>query len=787
MGGHEVGGVTAVVSELTAEQAQALDIARQLVAAGVPLFVAAPCPADCNRRDHEPGRGHNGTGFHLPPGWQTSRPTPDVVNRWRPGWALCAVMGHALDLVDVDPRNGGDATADELRHGGMWPRSYGRALTPSGGWHDFIAPLGVHSRDNVAAGLDVKSGAADGGHGFAFIAPTVKRSKVTGEPAAYRWERAPDLDALAEGGDDTGIALADMVSAKRAPKADTPSSGGDLFSPPGHIETRPAGWHEVMAHILRLAGELAAAPDGAGNDTATRLAFMAGQYVGAGQVTEQDAVDALTTALRGWTWRDRGHESAMHETIRRQVAKGAGSPRPWGAAIRQATTAIPIVAPQASSAPVVEHDDRDDFWQARPALATVRRVARERLVSPWAALAGVLAHVCSRIGPHVVLPPIVGGVASLNSFWAFVGASGGGKDAAMAVGRELLWLADAVPTHEVGTGQGIDATYTMQTKDGPVQFCDAALFTISEIDTLAAHAKMSGATIMATLRKVYSGSALGARYADKEKRRPVRDHRYRAAVIAGVQPARSAVLLGDADGGTPQRWLWMPTDDPGAEAWANRPAPAFQAPSMPPGLWQQYQNLAATGELSDKEIGDGLEVARRDRIEIKVCAAAIEAVIASRRARLAAGLLAAAGDLQGHTLLTRLKVGALLAVFDGGRAEVSDEDWQLASVIIDVSDTTRQVCAQALADTSRRANAAKAHDEIDRAEIVEDRAVKRAASAIVRTLTRRDGVAGHAEVRRALPSSYRAHFGPAVERLEAAGQVAAEASDRGTRLRLAAR
>src|SRR5690606_24141290 len=146
----------------------------------------------------------------------------------------------------------------------------------------------------------------------------------------------------------------------------------------------------------------------------------------------------------------------------------------------------------------------------------------ERLVSPWATFGAVLALVCSRIGPHVVLPPIIGGHASLNSFWALVGPSGAGKDAALAVAEELLWLNDSVPTHEVGTGQGIDSSYTTQTKKGPVQFCDAALFTVTEVDTLAGHAGMRGSTLMPTLRKVYSGSALGARYADKDRRRPVR-------------------------------------------------------------------------------------------------------------------------------------------------------------------------------------------------------------------------------------------------------------------------
>src|SRR5690606_10371764 len=70
-------GVVAV-ADLTPEQLHALDIARELVKAGVPVFVAPPCPgANCDRRGHNSGR----TEFHLPARWQTSTPNLDVVDR----------------------------------------------------------------------------------------------------------------------------------------------------------------------------------------------------------------------------------------------------------------------------------------------------------------------------------------------------------------------------------------------------------------------------------------------------------------------------------------------------------------------------------------------------------------------------------------------------------------------------------------------------------------------------------------------------------------------------------
>ena len=186
---------------MTPEQAEALDIARQLAIAGIPVFVAAP-------DETKP------TGFALPSGWQQTTPDAAVVDRWREGMALAAVMGHGLDLLDVDPRGGGDL--GEL--GVPVPVSYGAAVTPSGGMHSFIRSLGVRSRDRVRPGVDVKAGDEHGeGRGFAFVAPTVRTSKTTGEPAAYRWVVPPDLDRFRGTADDvSGSELAALVHSMRA-------------------------------------------------------------------------------------------------------------------------------------------------------------------------------------------------------------------------------------------------------------------------------------------------------------------------------------------------------------------------------------------------------------------------------------------------------------------------------------------------------------------------------------------------------------------------------------------
>jgi hypothetical protein len=194
------------------QQEQALDIARMLVKAGMPMFIAHPDPT-------------TRTGWRLPFGWETNEPDVSVVDAWRPGMLLCAVTGHTFDLVDVDPRSGGS----EADLGAAMPHSYLTAETPSGGRHHFVKTLGVPSLDGkVAAGIDVKSGTMAGeGRGFAFIAPTVRASKVDGVPREYRWVVGPkgpvlpSPDQLAQDGSG-GLLRARVLEIRRTAASETP-------------------------------------------------------------------------------------------------------------------------------------------------------------------------------------------------------------------------------------------------------------------------------------------------------------------------------------------------------------------------------------------------------------------------------------------------------------------------------------------------------------------------------------------------------------------------------------
>lgn len=269
--------------ELTDDQKQALAHARHLAENGVPIFLARPAmhldPAD----GWDPAGGHQGTGYKFPRAWQLTKPDPTVVDRWRPGMALCAVMGHAVDGVDFDPRNGGSPELLAAELDGQVPRRYGRQSTPSGGSHWLVAPLGVHSRKGVLDGVDVKAGVDGDGLGFLFLAPTVKLSKATGELGLYEWDEAPDITLVSLlGADGTGDALAARVLAVQGGKA----YGGPTYAGPTYDDLTPVqqAWADrerdrVIAQWREKLAEAETWPDGRQDDAGRGWEALASDWV----------------------------------------------------------------------------------------------------------------------------------------------------------------------------------------------------------------------------------------------------------------------------------------------------------------------------------------------------------------------------------------------------------------------------------------------------------------------------------------------------------------------------
>lgn len=402
--------------------------------------------------------------------------------------------------------------------------------------------------------------------------------------------------------------------------------------------------------------------------------------------------------------------------------------------------------------------DPENIW-ADPTLGHIRTFAQARLTSPWATLGTVLMRSLATVPADITLPPIVGGLGSLNLFLAVVGDSGMGKGASVAAARDAVHLPLDTPHLPVGSGEGLVKAYAhrerVETVTGDkewqtVQDRQSIVFDVSEVDQLAALSGRTGSTLMNQLRSAYSGELLGSSYADPEKAVTLEPHSYRLALIVGVQPRRSGAILSESDGGTPQRFVWMPAADPLVPTIS--PAEP-ESLTVAPVRWSPGQRI------------------------MKVPAAAENAIRENRQA----ALRGERPPLDGHALFTRLKVAAALAVLDG-RGHLNLRDWDLSALIMAKSDETRQVCVDAVAQVEeeeaakRGANRAVADSGYQAKKVdIRQKATIRVASLILRYLHESMDANGvgmrRAELNRKLKSSDREYLPDALDMLMIHDQV----------------
>lgn len=415
--------------------------------------------------------------------------------------------------------------------------------------------------------------------------------------------------------------------------------------------------------------------------------------------------------------------------------------------------------------------DEEPFWSSSDQLKDLRQFARARMVGPWAMLGNCLARAVSVIPPHVVLPPTIGSHASLNLFVALVGKSGDTKSTAMTASRDWLKVEPDYAPCKPGSGEGLAKCFAYVRKlpvsqgGGYDQVGKqwSVLAKIPEVDTLTATAARGGATILSSLREGWSGERLGADYAGDEKRLVVADNRYRLCMVIGVQPGRARQLFDDADSGTPQRFVWLPSADP------DIPEVEPDEPSLLDlGRWPDPPNPGAhpnTFTPFDIDVNRSRQL-NQPANPSEFCVLAIpekaqEQIKQTRRA-------IARGDdsvdpLDSHKLLCRLKVAAALMALEGRRQAITENDWQRAGTVMAVSDQTRRGVLDELRNQTQKENENRAVFIGVRDDIAEQtkirRATKRVATNIVRLLRYKfDGHAARAEVRMKIAHRDRDYF-----------------------------
>ncbi|QPS33991.1 hypothetical protein [Brevibacterium casei] len=394
----------------------------------------------------------------------------------------------------------------------------------------------------------------------------------------------------------------------------------------------------------------------------------------------------------------------------------------------------------------------NDLWTARPELTTIRDSARASLASPYAVLGCTLASVAEALPPSVVLPPTGNGttaIGSLNVFFALVAPSGVGKGVATRTAEGVLDQKGprrdraSVP---LGTGEGIAASFIRSdaTREDPPEDSireTSVRFDVPEIDTLTALSGRQNSIVDQEIRKMWVGEALGTGNASPATRRIIPSHLYRASIIAGVQPKRAAGLIRSADGGTLQRFVFLPAIDPEAPD---------ETPPLPPSLeWESPFDALRTSNVFqmrvDPFIREEMRVTHMPRLRGQV------------------------DDDNGHREFSRLKIAALLGVLNG-RRNVENDDWHLAGLIMSQSDRTLEWIRGVLSREHKKMVAAKGRDSALKESAAEDAHISSAVASLRKALN--DGRRWtRGDLRRRLTSSTRKYVDNALDRLAASGEV----------------
>jgi hypothetical protein len=385
-------------------------------------------------------------------------------------------------------------------------------------------------------------------------------------------------------------------------------------------------------------------------------------------------------------------------------------------------------------------------WDERPVLAHIRDAAHARMVAPYAVFGCVAARVAAFAPPSSCIPPIVGGRAPLSLYIALHGASGAGKSSPVACAADLIpnTPPGVVGPLGLGSGEGLVEAFMdlVEEDDGngkkrkvKRQKHRGALFTLDEGQMLAEIGARKGSTILPVLRTAWSGDDPGQANASIETRRSLRKGSYHVGLISLWQDKAGAALIEDVDGGTPQRFVWLPTTDPTFPD---------EVPPWPGPLDVELPASIASGGIAGYHpVGIAQEI--HDEIREK-------------RIQVIRGHLKEP-PLDSHRRLNKLKLAAVLAILDG-RHDVTVDDWRIAEHFMCISDAVRDT----VLDRSRERLAEQLRNEANRyalrESVVQDaataKALGRAARAAWKAASKSDSAVSRRDITHSIASRDRA-------------------------------
>jgi hypothetical protein len=629
---------------------------------------------------------------------------------------MLEVEGRAIDTIAELKQLAADNGMTELLNKVL--RSY-RELTPTAGFHWYYRVDGTPRGNRKLAR---RPGPVDGSGrptvevlwetrgqgGFTVVAPSA--GSTHGAIPNGQWIVAAgtidDIPTLTEDDRDQLHALIGMLD--RMPTTDGPATTtvethgqGDGLRP-GDQFNATANWDEILTpHGWTKVGTM-------GNGFTWRRPGKPAPGISATTGQAKDGVDRLYVFSTSTPFDSEkpyskfaafavlNHGGNYTEAVRALRARGFGANLPPWPPEAPAPTAGAEDAPATPYTLTTDPETENAVFGATPVLEHVRQAARARMVGPWGVLGAVLARVLAEVPPHVALPAIIGGRAPLNLFVAMVGESGESKTATVTVAKNLLdFGAFPLATLQgIGTGEGLMASFLKPDPDdkrGGYVLADRphVFMKIDEIEQLEATQARQGSTLAAVLRSAWSGDALATNNAEATRKRYVPDNSYRLTVVAGVQPLLSAALFKDVSGGTPQRWIWLPVRDaligdtepewPGVLPW--------RLPNVNGGARDHHGHVTIAVPEDIKALVKAVHRAKHRGQDT--------------------------GGLDGHLMLTRLKVAAALSLLHG-LLEITPLSWELAGRILAVSTEAREHCQAVIAAKRNAEQAARGRQDAAR-------------------------------------------------------------------------
>lgn len=624
--------------------------------------------------------------------------------------------------VDIDCGAGKDGFAGLESAGIDLPDTPMVATSQSGGKHLLYRATSIpvpQSSGRLAAGVDVRGDAS----GILYAYPT----KVDNGGGAYTWDgpavAVADLPEFP-------VELAQRLTGAGVKQSKRGSRSVTADCEPANVEVSA----EQRAWALR------------------RIDLKLGDIAGAGAGERNERLGKAVPRIIGLTKTIGGDLEEAADRILAAYAESGGNDRDQ--AVDWINSSIRDVAPEDPSGwlPV----GQASFWDARPELRQIRQAAQAGMASPWAVLGALCVRVLADVPPTHRLITGIGDPegGNLNLFAVLAAESGGGKGIATQVAR-YLWPSD-VYSAEIASGEALPRLFAQKIKDPATGIYvnstvrDSVIIDAPEFGSLSASGTRSGATLTQRLCNGFSGEGLSFAVADDSKNVDVPANSYRLGVITGIQYGNAGMLLaeGAAVTGLPQRFVWFPANvgaDEIPQVRPDTPAPLHRR-EFPPG---------------------------RSRIE--VCDEAKRDLEAAQRVKLIGDT---SSPLDGHKLYARAKLAYALAVLNRHYCSVRPEDWELAGVVMEVSDATRQRAVDTLSSRERKAaEAAGKRDGMRKAVAAETEAEEshaRIAANVLRLLgAAPEGMpkVGRHGLRHKLRSSQREYLDDVLADLVAEGRV----------------